>query len=106
MTTSTPRLGSDAERICRSDLQRVEMELEAMATSQQVEAREVSRIKEAIKSIHDDLGIIKEQLAKNNKDKSSGRRCKKIPPILSVSHMTIIKSVVLNEYVIIFDRQK
>lgn len=106
MTTSTPRLGSDAERICRSDLQRVEMELEAMATSQQVEAREVSRIKEAIKSIHDDLGIIKEQLAKNNKDKSSGRRCKKIPPILSVSHMTIIKSMVLNEYVIIFDRQK
>ena len=106
MTTSTPRLGSDAERICRSDLQRVEMELEAMAISQQVKAREVSRIKEAIKSIHDDLGIIKEQLAKNNKDKSSGRRCKKIPPILSVSHMTIIKSVVLNEYVIIFDRQK
>ena len=103
MTTSTPRLGSDAERICRSDLQRVEMELEAMATSQQVEAREVSRIKEAIKSIHDDLGLIKEQLAKNNKDKSSGRRCKKIPP---VSHITIIKSMVLNEYVIIFDRQK
>ena len=81
------------------------MELEAEATSHQVEAREVSRIKEAIKSINDDLGLIKEQLAKN-KDKSSGRRCKKIPPILSVSHMTNIKSMVLNEYVIIFDRQK
>lgn len=92
MTTSTPRLAgvSDAESrlhtVCRSDLQRVETELEAVATSQQVESREVCRLKEAIKSIHDDLSVIKEQLARNNQgNKSSGRPKKKIPPILSVS---------------------
>ena len=59
--TSAARLGSfnDPERLCRSDLQRVETELEAVATSQQVESREVNRLKEAIKSIHNDLSVIK-----------------------------------------------
>ena len=88
MTTSTLRLAgvSDAERLCRSDLQRVETELEAVATSQQVE---VGRLKEAIKSIHDDLSTIREQLARNNESrKSSGRPKKRIPPILSVCAIT------------------
>ena len=58
------------------------MELEAVETSQQVKSREVYRLKEAIKSIHDDLSVIKEQIARNNQGhKSSGRPKKKRPPI-------------------------
>ena len=90
MMVSIPRLpgASDVEglqAVCRSDLQRVETELDAMAASQQVKAREVSRLKEAIKSIHDDLSSIKEQLASNQNSKPGEQPKRKIPPILSVS---------------------
>ena len=72
--------------VCLVDLQRVETELEAVATTQQQETREVCRLKETIRSISEDLNSIKEQLARNNKrTKSGGRQRKKIPPVLSVS---------------------
>ena len=80
-----------AQAVYRSDLQRVETELDAVAVSQQVEAREVSRLKEAIKSLHDDLSSIKKQLASNQSSNSGGRPKKKIPPVLSVStYVTLI----------------
>ena len=89
--TAPPRMAglSDTERLCRSDLQRVETELEAVVSSQRVESREVGRLKEAMKSIHEDLSVIKEQLARNDAvNRSSARRKKKIPPALSVSEYT------------------
>ena len=85
--TTARSLGSHVEMeeldtVCRVELQRVETELEAVVTSQQQEAREVSCLKETIRSLNEDLNSIKEQLARNSQ---SAKSRKKIPPILSVS---------------------